>query len=72
MVQFSKIRLDNKGNPVLTDIREIPQSAIMACPHTIFVAGHYREDGSCKCDDPNEKVMAEWGYTWSDTERKWI
>jgi hypothetical protein len=36
------------------------------CPHRIFAGEHYRDDGSCKCDDPNETVMAEWGYTWRD------
>lgn len=34
------------------------------CPHFILTAEHYREDGSCKCNDPNETVMAEWGYVW--------
>jgi len=25
---------------------------------------HYRDDGSCKCDDPEEQAMMirEWGY----------
>jgi hypothetical protein len=35
-----------------------------ACPHLILALEHYREDGSCKCDDPNDKVMEEWGYEW--------
>lgn len=34
------------------------------CPHFIFAGEHYREDGSCKCDDPNETIMAAWGYVW--------
>ena len=39
---------------------------MMRCPHVIMVAEHYRDDGSCKCNDPNEKVMREWGYRWKD------
>lgn len=38
------------------------------CPHFIFDGDHYREDGSCKCDEPTAAVMAEWGYRW-DGER---
>ena len=33
-----------------------------------MVAEHYRTDGSCKCDDPQEQAMMirEWGYSESD------
>lgn len=41
------------------------------CPHLILVGEHYRTDGSCKCNDPNETVMTEWGYVWSDTTKRW-
>ena len=41
------------------------------CPHFIFAAEHYNEDGSCKCRDPNETVMAEWGYVWSEWNHVW-
>ncbi len=40
----------------LTDIRLIKQSDVGRCPHVILVPEHYREDGSCKCDDPNHCV----------------
>ena len=46
-------------------VTSMKQADIQACPHAIFVPEHYRTDGSCKCDDPNEAVMAEWGYTWA-------
>lgn len=55
----------------LSNVREIAQSDIARCPHYIFVADHYREDGSCKCDDPNETVMREWGYHWSEKAGVW-
>lgn len=53
---------------VLRNERHILQSNIMACPHVIMVPEHYREDGTCKCDDPNEQAMMirEWGYSPSD------
>jgi hypothetical protein len=45
-------------------LRVIRQADIRKCPHMILVSEHYREDGSCKCNDPNETVMASWGYRW--------
>jgi len=72
MTRFSKLTFVD-GKPVETDIREIAQSRLSACPHCIMVAEHYREDGSCKCNDRNETVMKEWGYTWvDDGEGGWV
>jgi hypothetical protein len=64
MTEFGK--LDPDGT--YTHIRSIPQTAMMKCPHFIMVADHYREDNSCKCDDPAEraKMIAEWEYTEAD------
>lgn len=49
-------------------IRMLKQSDIMKCPHVIMLPSHYREDGTCKCDDPEERKMmiAEWDYTEDD------
>jgi hypothetical protein len=46
-------------------IRIMKQSDMLRCPHVIMLPSHYREDGSCKCDDPDERAMMirEWGYT---------
>ncbi len=41
------------------------------CPHFILVGNHYRGDGTCKCDDPNETVMREWGYKWNKRLNQW-
>ncbi len=48
--------------------RMIKQSDILKCPFAILMPEHYREDGSCKCDDPEErkKMIAEWGYKTKD------
>jgi len=47
---------------------KVKQSTFAACPHVIFDVSHYRPDGSCKCDDPDEqaRMIAEWGYAPSD------
>lgn len=42
------------------------------CPHCIMVFEHYRENGTCKCDDPNDAKMASWGYAWDDKIKQWI
>lgn len=38
------------------------------CPHVILDPRHYREDGSCKCNDPAEQawMIQEWGYSPAD------
>jgi hypothetical protein len=52
----------------LTDVREIKQSDLQRCTFTILVADHYREDGSCKCNDKAHRAMMikEWEYTQED------
>jgi hypothetical protein len=42
----------------------------MRCPHAILMAGHYRQDGFCRCNDPDHAEMREWGYTWDGA--RWI
>lgn len=65
MTRFSKLELKG-GELVETEVRQIKQSDMLRCPHCIMVADHYRADGTCKCNDPNETVMKEWGYEWKD------
>lgn len=50
-------------------VRTLSSDTIKECPHVIIMPEHYREDGSCKCDDPNDPHMAEWEYTWDGS--KW-
>lgn len=56
----------------MNDIRIMKQSDIKTCPNCIMVFNHYRENGTCKCDDPNETEMASWGYVWDDKVKQWI
>lgn len=46
-------------------------SMIRQCPHYIFDPDHFRADGSCKCFDPNDAHMSEWGYEWNEREKVW-
>jgi hypothetical protein len=52
----------------LVNIRMIKQSDIKRCRFFILVPEHYREDGSCKCDDADHRKMMirEWGYKEAD------
>jgi hypothetical protein len=49
-------------------IRMLRQSDMLKCPFCIMVPGHYRQDGTCKCNDPEHRKMmiAEWGYNEAD------
>jgi len=61
MTRFSTLHPDGRE----TNVREINQSDLMACPFAILVPEHYRADGSCKCDDRKHRSMMilEWEYT---------
>jgi hypothetical protein len=60
MTEFGTLHPDG----TVTNARTIQQSSIGRCPHFIMVAEHYREDESCRCDDPEHAEMADWGYRW--------
>lgn len=66
MVQLGNLQPDGR----VTNQREISQSDILACPHAILMVEHYRDDGSCRCNDPDHCLMSDWGYTWDDG--RWI
>lgn len=53
-------------------VRIVKHSDIAKCPHFILALEHYREDGTCRCDDPNAKVMREWNYRWSAKKGQWV
>ncbi len=55
----------------LTNVRMMKQSTFANCPFFIIDFDHYREDGTCKCDDENYRktVMKKWGYTRKDFKR---
>ena len=63
---FSTINEDG----TITDVRTIKRESMLACPHFIINADHYREDESCRCNDPGHLDMIEWDYKWDGM--KWI
>ena len=42
---------------------------IERCPFRIFTPKHYREDGSCRCNEYEHGVMEEWGTCGVQTPR---
>lgn len=56
--------LQEPGEALKTAKVIMKQSDLRKCPFTILVPEHYRADGSCKCDDPEERKMMikKWGY----------
>ena len=48
--------------------RIMRQSDMLKCPFYIMDMFHYRDDGTCKCDDADEraKMIREWGYRKRD------
>lgn len=53
-------------------VQIITSEQLDSCDYTIFIPSHYRDDGTCRCDDPNDPDMAGWGYVWSDKRKKWL
>jgi hypothetical protein len=51
-----------------TNVREIKQSDLQKCRFCIFMPEHYRDDGSCKCDDAEHRefMIREWEYKRKD------
>ena len=64
MTQFGTLTKDG----TLINVREIKQSDLAKCPFTIFDPFHYRNDGSCKCNDQEHRrfMMDNWEYTTED------
>lgn len=67
-VRFATVTPDGRE----LNIRTLAYSSIAKCPHLIITPEHYRADGTCKCNDPNEKVMREWGYSWDRKRKLWV
>lgn len=68
MVEYSKARLGADGKIELYDQKTINPRR---CPHHIIMGEHYRDDGSCRCNDITATVMTKWGYTWDATAQLW-
>lgn len=63
------------GGQVRVDLtRTIKRSSFIACPFHIMVPEHYRDDGTCKCNDAAERarMVEEWDYTIEDFIEKGV
>jgi hypothetical protein len=51
-----------------TNVRFLEQDAIRRCRFLILLPDHYRDDGTCKCDDPAHRALMirEHGYKSGD------
>lgn len=63
-VQFGTLHPDGS----MTGVRFIKQADMQRCPFFIIGAEHYRDDGSCRCDDAEHRKMMirEWKYKARD------
>jgi hypothetical protein len=63
-VTFGTLQPDGQ----LTNVRLIKQSSMTKCKFFIMDPRHYRDDQSCRCDDPEHRKMmiVEWGYSEED------
>ena len=57
------------AGPVL--IRALAVADVRRCAHLILDPDHYRDDGSCRCDDPEHASMRDWGYRWNPSAGVW-
>lgn len=60
-IQFGTLHSDGTR----TDVRYLKQSDVGRRSFFILSPEHYREDGTCKCNDPEHRKMMikKWGYS---------
>ena len=46
-------------------------AAVHGCKFLILDPEHYRDNKTCRCDDPDHEVMSDWGYAWDEATGKW-
>jgi hypothetical protein len=63
-IQFGTLNPDGQ----ITNAREIRREDIAKCRFVILIPDHYREDGTCKCNDREHRTMMirEWEYSEED------
>lgn len=67
-VDYAKGRLGADGKMELYDQKIINPDK---CPHFILAGDHYRQDGTCRCNDITHTEMDDWGYEWNSTAQLW-
>ena len=46
------------------------QTDVHNCPHYIMMPNHYRDDGTCKCNELGHQDMLALGYVWDG--KSWV
>lgn len=52
-------------------VKTISMADIRRCPNFILAPIHYRDDGTCRCDDQTHTEMHGWGYAWAPSLGRW-
>lgn len=68
---MSNVTFATLGPEGLQTVRVLPLEAVMRCPHVILLPSHYREDGSCRCNEPDYPEMQKAGYIWDPETKQW-
>lgn len=69
MAQIEFSRMDEDGR--ITQVRTLSSEAVKGCRFFILDPEHYRDNGTCRCDDPDHEIMDAWGYVWDNTMERW-
>ena len=63
----------SEGQVVNGEIQVVQIKTInpLNCPYYIIMGEHYRDDGSCRCNDQSHSAMTAWGYRWNKKKGQW-
>lgn len=68
-IQFGTLHPDG----TLTNQRSVKRTDIAACPQFILVPEHYRENGSCRCDEGHyDDETGEWIEDGTCEDRNYV
>ena len=63
---YEKVLGGSPGQGRIVARGTISFDVLARCPKFLFSPDHYRDDGSCKCNDPNHDVMRDHGYVFEN------
>lgn len=69
MAQIEFTRINEQGE--ITEVRTLSSEAVKGCSFFILDPEHYRDSGTCRCDDPDHEIMDAWGYLWNEATERW-
>lgn len=63
MIHFDRLNVDTGE---ITHERDLSYDTIKKCPKAIFLAEHYRQDESCRCDEIACEIEGCYEKKWDD------